>query len=93
MRVVGKIPFILIGLAGSAAAQGNDNSSVLVNVHNFVRAETDHYFGGMVNGGGFGKLSHRRAPSSIDAQDVVRMNRDTLYSSGVFDLVPTFLRA
>ena len=25
-------------------------------------------------------------PSSIDAQDVVRMNRDTLYSSGVFDL-------
>ena len=40
----------------------------------------------MVKGGGFGKLSHRRAPSSIDAQDVVRMNRDTLYSFGVFDL-------
>jgi para-nitrobenzyl esterase len=31
-------------------------------------------------------LNHRRAPPSIEAQDVVRMNRDTLYSSGVFDL-------
>jgi para-nitrobenzyl esterase len=40
----------------------------------------------MIKGGGLGKLSHRRAPASIDAQDVVRMNRDTLYSSGVFDL-------
>ena len=86
MRVVVKIPLILICLAGSAAAQGNDNSPVLVNVHNFVRAETDHYFGGMVKGGGFGKLGRRRAPSSIDAQDVVRMNRDTLYSSGIIDL-------
>lgn len=86
MRVAAKIPLILICLSGSAAAQSNANSSVLVNVHNFVRAETDHYFGGMVKGGGFGKLGHRRAPSSIDAQDVVRMNRDTLYSSGVFDL-------
>ena len=36
--------------------------------------------------GGFGKLKHRREMASIDKQDVVRMNRDTLYSSGVFDL-------
>ena len=36
--------------------------------------------------GAFGKLRHRRTMASIDAQDVVRMNRDTLYSSGVFDL-------
>jgi hypothetical protein len=86
MRIAVKMPLILICLSGSAAAQSNANSPVSVNVHNFVRAETDHYFGGMVKGGGFGKLSHRRAPSSIDAQDVVRMNRDTLYSSGVFDL-------
>jgi hypothetical protein len=83
MRIAVKMPLILICLSGTAAAQSNANSPVSVNVHNFVRAETDHYFGGMVKGGGFGKLSHRRAPSSIDAQDVVR---DTLYSSGVFDL-------
>jgi len=26
------------------------------------------------------------APTPIDTQDVVRMNRDTLYSAGMFDL-------
>lgn len=36
--------------------------------------------------GAFGQLRHRREPAAIDRQDVVRMNRDTLYSMGVFDL-------
>jgi hypothetical protein len=31
-------------------------------------------------------LFHRRAPAAIDNQTVIRLNRDTLYSSGVFDL-------
>ncbi|WP_243378044.1 DUF1254 domain-containing protein [Stenotrophomonas indicatrix] len=35
---------------------------------------------------GLGKISHIRAAPSIEGQSVVRMNRDTLYSSGVFDL-------
>jgi hypothetical protein len=65
-------------------ARATDVTSV--DVHNFVRAETDRYFSRLARNGGFGKLSHRRTPASIDAQDVVRMNRDTLYSSGVFDL-------
>jgi hypothetical protein len=34
----------------------------------------------------FGKLVHVRTPASIDKQLIVRMNRDTLYSFGVFDL-------
>jgi para-nitrobenzyl esterase len=59
---------------------------IAVNVHSFVRAETDFYFSQRVETGGFGKFGHRRTPASIDEQDVVRMNRDTLYSSGVFDL-------
>lgn len=57
-----------------------------VNVRNFVRAETDLYFGRMAASGAFGKLVHAREPADIKAQTVVRMNRDTLYSSGVFDL-------
>jgi hypothetical protein len=36
--------------------------------------------------GFFDKLRHSREPASIDDQSVVRMNRDTLDSSGVFDL-------
>jgi len=59
---------------------------VPVNVRNFVRAETDLYFGKAAKDGAFGKLQHRREPTEFAKQDVVRMNRDTLYSNGVFDL-------
>ena len=61
-------------------------ATVPVNVSNFARAETDLYFSKAVKDGAFGKLRHRRQPAEIDKQDVVRMNRDTLYSNGVFDL-------
>ncbi|WP_367347139.1 DUF1254 domain-containing protein [Stenotrophomonas bentonitica] len=60
--------------------------SVPVTADNFVRAETDRYFGNLVKEGGLGKLFHHREPASIDDQSVVRLNRDTLYSSAVFDL-------
>lgn len=57
-----------------------------VNVNNLARAETDMYLSRFVLRGGFGKFDHNRTPSPIDKQDVVRMNRDTLYSAAVFDL-------
>ncbi|WP_298241067.1 DUF1254 domain-containing protein [uncultured Bradyrhizobium sp.] len=69
------------------AAFAQDAKPTAVNAHNFVRAETDLYFRkAAVDDGAFGKLQHRRDMASIDKQDVVRMNRDTLYSHGVFDL-------
>ena len=40
----------------------------------------------MVKDGGFGKFMHRREPTPIAKQTVIRMNRDTLYSAAVFDL-------
>lgn len=57
-----------------------------VNVSNFVRAESDLYFSRVAQQGGLGKFVHSREMANIDAQDVVRMNRDTIYSSAVFDL-------
>jgi hypothetical protein len=57
-----------------------------VNALNFARAETDMYLASTVKRGGFGKLTHNRMSTPIDKQDVVRMNRDTLYSAAVFDL-------
>jgi hypothetical protein len=57
-----------------------------VNISNFARAESDFYFGQAVQQNGLGKLGHERTPANIDDQKVIRMNRDTLYSSGVFDL-------
>jgi hypothetical protein len=80
---------VLLVLAFAEMAFAQDvgiNKPLPVTVSNFVRAETDYYFGKTVTQDGFGKLSHTRQMVPIDKQDVVRMNRDTLYFSGVFDL-------
>ena len=58
----------------------------MVTVDNFVRAETDMTLDRNVKQGAFGKFVHLRTPTPIDKQNVIRMNRDTLYSFGVFDL-------
>ena len=60
--------------------------AIPVTADNFIRAETDLYFGNAVKGGGFGKFMHNREPTPIDKQLVIRMNRDTLYSMAIFDL-------
>lgn len=57
-----------------------------VTVENFVRAETHLYFNNSVAGGGFGEWHHVRELLPIDRQTVIRGNRDTLYSTRVFDL-------
>ena len=83
-------PFIVAAaLAATGVAhaqQAPAPATVPVTLDNFVRAESDMYFAGLAKQGGVGKLLHRREPASIDHQTVVRLNRDTLYSSGVFDL-------
>lgn len=60
--------------------------SVPVTIDNFARAESDLYMGRTVNEVGIGKFMHVRTLTEIDKQMVIRMNRDTLYSSAVFDL-------
>lgn len=79
---------ILPLLLASALSLGSSMAfaSEPVTVDNFVRAETDETMGRYVAQGAFGKIMHLRAPTPIDKQDVIRMNRDTLYSVGVFDL-------
>ena len=75
-----------------ASAQSTTSSAPLpgaaipVTVDNFARAETDNYFSNNAKDVGIGKLSHRREPAAIDNQTVIRLNRDTLYSFGLFDL-------
>lgn len=61
-------------------------ATIPVTPDNFVRAETDLYFSGVVKNAGFGKFDHTREPAPLDKQTVIRLNRDTLYSSAVFDL-------
>jgi len=57
-----------------------------VNVDNFKRAESDNYFAKFAREGGIGRFNHAREAVAIEKQDVIRMNRDTLYSSAVVDL-------
>ena len=78
---------VLAAAAAAALAQPPAKDPVPVTVRNFIRAETDMYFGNFVKqAGGLGKLRHAREPVAVDKQTVVRMNRDTLYSSVVVDL-------
>ncbi|MDG2012600.1 MAG: DUF1214 domain-containing protein [Pirellulaceae bacterium] len=77
----------LTTIAGIALLATNPTlAQETVTVDNFVRAETDMTLQRYVDQGAFGKFFHIRQPTPIDKQDVIRMNRDTLYSAGVFDL-------
>lgn len=87
-RINHAIRLALCIAAGSLALLGAQapGAPVPVTVDNFIRAETDLYFGNAVKDGAFGKFIHRREPAAIDNQTVIRLNRDTLYSPAVFDL-------
>ena len=70
----------------SATAHVAAQTAIPVTTDNFVRAESDTYLANFAKeNGGLGKLVHRREPAAIDNQTVIRLNRDTLYSSVVFD--------
>lgn len=73
--------------ATAPAASKPAPGATLVTLDNFVRAESDTYMANLAKeAGGLGKLFHHREPASIENQNVIRLNRDTLYSSAVFDL-------
>ena len=83
------ITFLAAAALGACAAAFHahaQTAAVPVGVDTFVRAETDTYMAGLAKVAGVGKLRHLRELTSIDNQRVIRMNRDTLYSSAVFDL-------
>lgn len=69
-----------------ARSADSPGEPVRVTVDNFNRAETDRYFALTVQRGGFGRFAHWRELVPVGAATVVRPNRDTLYSTAVFDL-------
>ena len=79
------LALLLAPLASQAQSPAAQSSRV--NIDNFRRAESDNYFAKFVkDAGGIGKFHHEREVADIDHQTVIRLNRDTLYSFGVFDL-------
>jgi hypothetical protein len=70
----------LLIASGTAFAQGT------VTPENFIRAETDRMFTDIQGlSGKINTFYHFRAPTPLDKQTVVRMNRDTLYSGAIID--------
>ena len=70
----------------SVQVNPSSNAAVPVTADNFMRAESDKAFDGIVKQGGFGKFFHARALQSLERQVVPRINRDTLYSIAILDL-------
>ena len=62
------------------------DGKVIVTPDNFIRAESNVYMAAQLKDGAFGKFKHTREVAPVDKQLIVRLNRDTIYSSGVFDL-------
>jgi hypothetical protein len=63
------------------------SKTVPVTVDNFIRAETDWAFTNVLRDqDAFGKFNHFRELAPLDKQPVPRVNRDTLYSTAIFDL-------
>jgi hypothetical protein len=78
---------MITALMALAAAATSGIAGERVTLDTFIRAESDTHFQKKVDGaGGIGILKHDRAPTPIGNQPIIRMNRDTLYSTGVFDL-------
>lgn len=59
---------------------------VVVNVENFVRAESNRMFAALRrDAGAINTWVHYRGIAPVDHQNIVRQNRDTLYSAAIVD--------
>ncbi|MWV17030.1 DUF1254 domain-containing protein [Pseudomonas sp. L-22-4S-12] len=80
------VPTLLFAAVASAHAEQAPTKPIAVTLDSFIRAETDRFFGLTVQRGGFAQFAHLRQLMPVDVATVVRPNRDTLYSTAVFDL-------
>jgi hypothetical protein len=84
--IIAGVACVLVLQASALAA--DDAEPVLVNVDNFVRAETAAQFDRLLQipGAAINTVVHFRNPVALDSQTVIRMNRDTLYSGVLVDI-------
>ena len=65
----------------------SETAKIPVSIDNFARVASDIEFDKYLKlAGGVNTFYHFRAPTPIDNQPTVRMNRDTLYSAAVVDI-------
>lgn len=64
-----------------------DSELIIVNVDNYVHAQTSLHFEDMMKmSRGMNKFAHVRRLLRLDRQTMLRLNRDTLYSSAIVDI-------
>ncbi len=88
LRTIITLAAALVGTLAFTTTQAQQNSAAGVKVtpKTYIRAESDRQFGNIVKlAGGMNRLFHFRRPTPLDKQNIVRMNRDTLYSMGIVD--------
>jgi hypothetical protein len=83
------------GAASSASGSGTSKTASAIAAEGlqtvtpttYIRAETDRNFRNVaaLSGGRVNTFHHFRAPTPLDKQTVVRMNKDTLYSLAIVD--------
>lgn len=79
--------FLVISQSLIFATAAIADEVVIVNVDNFARAETAAQIGRALElTEGINKWGHYRQPTPLDKQNVIRMNRDTLYSFALVDI-------
>ena len=76
----------LTATSSVALAQAPSGTAIPVTVDNYIRAQSDVYFGLTAKRGGFGKFLHFRELVPVDNHGIIRNNRDTLNSAVVLDL-------
>ena len=88
-QTINMLATIIAGMFMILNLSAQTNEAVIVNVDNFVRAETAFQFDralSLVEGGEVNKFVHLRQPTPLDKQTVIRMNRDTYYSAAIVDI-------
>ena len=88
-----KLTLLAAALASTATVAADQaaltaQTTETVTVANFVRAESDFMMQMdlLMNEKQIGAIKHVREPAPLDEQNVIRMNRDTIYSGVVLDL-------
>jgi hypothetical protein len=82
------VPLLLtLVLPAIAREQSVPKGALPVTADNFIRAESDMYLANTLQlAGGLAKFHHVREVATPEKQNVIRTNRDTLYSATVIDL-------
>jgi len=88
-NTISRLATFIAGMFFILNLSAQTDEPVIVNVDNFVRAETAFQFDkalSLVEGGEVNKFVHFRKPTPLDKQTVIRMNRDTYYSAAIVDI-------